>query len=157
MRSSLWRKRVVMARDSGKESFRYDDMVELWEISRAGISVALKQLSEECPGGVITSKDGQRTVVEFDYDLLVGDNDTFDDDLPLNIPDWMARETYDAVMERADIDLEQYDIFFSHRDDDWMRQYQRGGVVISVHESGQKTRLYEVTFRVDNCVVIGGF
>lgn len=148
LKSELWCDRMRQAKDSGKESFLYEDLNEMWGITTANISVSLKQIEEEVPGSVFVEKDGQRNVFRFDYALLIGDGNQ---QKHKTIPEWMVEETFNSVMSR--LDSTSYDIVLTPMPD-WVKQYQRGGVIASIHEKGQKHPLYRSAFRIDNCVII---
>ena len=150
--TKTWASRFRQCQETGREEFTYAEIAEMFGIATANVAQKFKEILEADPDSIIEAETGddiRHKVFRFNYDILLGETD--EPEPESDYPDWMARGTYDSVMERLNLPG-GYWVAFEHLD--WERQYQRGGVRAAVYEDGQKASEYERVFRLDNCVVV---
>ena len=147
MLSELWHDRFIAARDSGEDDFDTTRLAQLWGIAKPNISVSLSNIAADVPRLIEVTKDGIKNIYNFDYSLLEdNEKDT------VAIPKWMSETTHNNVWNTIG-DLDDYHVILS-QGNNWAQQFQRGQVVITVYEPGQKRPEFVGVVLVDNCIVI---
>ena len=149
--SNLWKNRILSFKEHGNE-FTYNEIAEMAGVSRGNVSVTVRKIIAENPEVVTRIDDAEDGKARFVFNYAVLDVEETVDEIAPDIPDWLSPETYFNILEKMD-DIDGMEIRWSHLDD-WVRQFQRGGVTATVYEEGQKHPEYSRTFRVDNCIVI---
>lgn len=150
--TKVWGKRFRQCQETGKDEFSYAELAEMFGIAIANVAQKFKEIREIEPDAITeaeTDGDVRHKMFVFDYSILLGDSD--EPEPEPEFPEWMARGTYDAVMERLNLGSGYWTAFERL---DWERQYQRGGIRAVVYEDGQKAPEYERVFRLDNCIVV---
>jgi predicted transcriptional regulator len=151
--SKLWKNRILSFKEHGNE-FTYNEIAEMAGVSRGNVSVTIRKMIEEDPEVVTRLDDSEDGKVRFVFNYAVFDVEETVDEVAPDIPEWMTLDAYFNIMERLG-DMDGMEIQWSHLGD-WVKQFQRGGVVATVYETGQKIPEYSRTFRVDNCIVVYG-
>lgn len=150
--TKVWGKRFRQCLETGRDEFSYAELAEMFGIAIANVAQKFKEIREIEPDAITeveTDGDARHKIFHFDYDILLGEID--EPEPEPEFPDWMARGTYDSIMERLNL-ASGYWVAYERLD--WERQYQRGGVRVVVYEDGQKAPEYERIYRLDNCVIV---
>lgn len=150
--TKVWGNRFRQCQDTGSDKFTYAEIAEMFGIATANVAQKFKEILEIDPDAISEAETGddiRHKIFILNYDILLDEAE--EPEPEPDYPDWMARGTYDSVMERLNL-KSGYWVAFEHLD--WQRQYQRGGVRAVVYEDGQKAPEYERVFRLDNCVVV---
>lgn len=151
--TKVWGNRFRKLQATGKDAFSYSEISDMFGIATANVAQKFKEIREIEPDAITeaeTDDDTRRKMFQFDYDILLSEADDEPEPEP-EFPDWMARGTYDSIMERLNL-ASGYWVAYERLD--WERQYQRGGVRVVVYEDGQKAPEYERIYRLDNCVIV---
>ena len=150
--TKVWGKRFKQCLETGRDEFSYAELAEMFGIAIANVAQKFKEIREAEPSAITeveTDGDVRHKMFHFDYDILLGEID--EPEPELEFPDWMARGTYDNIIERLNLER-GYWVTFERLD--WEQKYQRGGIKAVVYEDGQKVPEYECIYRLDNCIVI---
>ena len=153
-----WTERFQRCAAEGKNEWTYVELAELFNIAQANVAQKFKTISEEEPRAITEVQQPAEIrykVFRLDYDILLSEEelqsaDEIDDP---EFPEWMSRATFDAIQDRLDYP-DNYRFEYA-TDAEWLRQYQRGRIVVTVWEIGQKyPEEYQPIFLTDNCIVV---
>jgi hypothetical protein len=155
--TETWNDRLFEIRAIG-DRFTYDELAEIWDISKPNISISIDRISEDYPDAISSQTvDGGRKEFRFNWESF-GD-DLQEPDEEDGFPDWLAKPSYRGILSKLKGELpDDYELRFEKLDyadeHGWDQQFQRGGVKVVVYEAGQKQPEFTRAFRLDNCIVI---
>jgi len=146
-----WSERFTQCRETGRDEFSYAEIAEMFGIAQANVAQKFKDLATEHPGSIVEANapDVKHKVFRLNYDILIA-KDYVPKPEP-EMPEWMSRATWDAIQERLDLPSGYR---LEYRTTEWAQRFQRGRVVVTVYEVGQKYADREAVMLIDNCIIV---
>lgn len=146
-----WSERFTQCKETGRDEFSYAEIAEMFGIAHANVAQKFKDLAEAHPGSIVEvdAPDVKHKVFRLNYDILIAE-----DYVPKpepEMPEWMSGATFDAIQERLDLS-DKYRL--EYKATEWEQRFQRGRIVVTVYEVGQKYADKEVVLLVDNCIIV---
>jgi len=156
MFSGKWidRFRIMQAyeTDNPETDWTYVSIADMFGISRENVTTTIRNIKSEYPDAINISSAGRTKIIKIDYDAILGDaeNETGKNIEVLGVDEGISELTESNILES--LNLMDCDVYL--RKMDWVAEYQRGGILVAVHEEGQSVAHEKYVCRVDNCIVL---
>ena len=157
MLEGTWRDRFLIMRDSDKVKngeWTYADIADIFDISRVNASTEIRAIMDEYPDAVTCDDSSRTKKFTFDFDALVSGEPSVEAQVEQDVTyadDKLAPLSISNIM--GQLDTEGADVYL-HTQRKFLAAFQRGGIIVALHEKGQKIPYKKYVVRMDNCVVL---